>query len=69
MKTIAEVMKKADYGDVLTDGKRYWHIVGDKQSNPYKVASPRFKASFELWGEGSIEKVASIPRLKVVKSK
>lgn len=73
MKTISEVMKKAKRGDRLTDGVRIWHIT--TRNNPDKVASPILTSggwdleSFELWAEGSIESVAIIPGLKVVKRK
>ena len=73
MKTISRVLKKAKHGDVLTDGKRYWLM--DKLRNNEKVAMPiksKIDRSydhqgFELWEECTLEKIAIIPGLKILK--
>jgi len=74
MRTIAQILKKAKTGDVLTDGRLYWRVVDTTFDNYIVVASPitksgkPSKSGFELWSSG-IEKVAIIPNLKIVKNK
>lgn len=71
MRTIAQVLKTANLGDVLTNGKLYWKV-NSKRMDECLVASPITKAGlpkmggFEIWSSG-IEDVAVIPGLKVVK--
>jgi hypothetical protein len=66
MKTIAEIINKANVGDKLTDGKQKWTVIryeGGKIAVPVKYT----KDSFELWAMCGLEKRASLPGLKIVK--
>jgi hypothetical protein len=69
-KTIAQVLKSAKPGDMLTDGKRYWRVNRFKFDS-CMIASPCAKdgrpvcRGFELWSKG-IETVAVIPGLRVM---
>ena len=64
MKTIAQVMKKARKGDLLTDEKRVWKV---ENWGGTRIAVPCEAKSFELWATGRMEKIAIIPRLRIVK--
>ena len=65
MKTIAEILKKAKMGDVLTAGRRKWVVI-ETDWDGCVIARPANKyTKFELWSSG-IENVAVIPGLKVV---
>lgn len=70
MKTIAQVLKKAKLGSVLTDGTRYWKVVdlnfdGNIVASPVTKKGLPSKKGFELWSSG-IEQVAIIPGLRVL---
>ncbi len=69
MKTIREVLLKANLNQKLTDGKRTWQVVsmdfdGAIVAKPIKF--PKKESSFELWSVG-VESLACIPSLKLVK--
>lgn len=71
MKTIAQVLKKAKLGSILTDNKRYWKVIdlnfdGNVVASPITKAGEKSKRGFELWSSG-IEQVAVIPNLRIVK--
>lgn len=72
MKTIAQVLKKAKDGDILTNGKLFWLM--HRRPNSELIATPiKSKTnwdyndkSFELWEECAIEKTAVIPGLRIL---
>ena len=68
MKTIKQVLSKAKFGDVLTNGKLYWKIDYhyDRIASPITKAGKPSRSGFELWTSG-IEAVAVIPGLRIMK--
>jgi hypothetical protein len=72
--TISQTLKKAKLGDSLTDGKRIWYV--DKNNlEKGKIGFPVLRngeedlKGFELWESGGIDKIAVIPKLKIVRYK
>lgn len=68
MKTISQVLKEGNVGDVLSDGKRKWRIVTMDFDDGCVVARPIKNCDFELWSYG-VESVAVIPNLKIIRKR
>lgn len=66
MKTIAEVLKQAELGDLLVSGKYEWKVVDLDFDGSIVATGNNEDTDFEIWSNG-IEEVAVIPGLKIVK--
>lgn len=73
MKTISQILKAAQDGDILTDGVRFWLLRRGNHVDPvaYPIISPvdriiPKRGGFELWQKCAFEKVAVIPNLRIM---